>query len=126
MDEVSTVVAPNVNNLSDDSTGDWWSEVAEEDAVSALRLDDGDGGLWSGNFVPPPPRPLFLDDTATPDGVTTCDLCSWAWQDGKSTYTLDTTLAPGELGWVLTLVIVSLISAVIGAIVMIVVLQCKR
>ncbi|KAJ8985538.1 hypothetical protein NQ317_019921, partial [Molorchus minor] len=33
---------------------------------------------------------------------------------------------PGELGWMLTLVIVSLISALIGAIVMIVVLHCKR
>lgn len=34
--------------------------------------------------------------------------------------------APGELGWVLTMIIVSLISAVVGAIVMIVVLHCKR
>lgn len=34
--------------------------------------------------------------------------------------------APGELGWVLTLIIVSFVSAVLGAIVMIIVLHCKR
>lgn len=33
---------------------------------------------------------------------------------------------PGELGWVLTLVIVSVVSAVIGAVIMIVLLHCKR
>lgn len=32
----------------------------------------------------------------------------------------------GEIGWVLTLVIVSVISAVIGAAIMIVVIHCKR
>lgn len=34
--------------------------------------------------------------------------------------------APGEIGWVLTMVIVSLVSAIIGAIVMIIALHCKR
>ena len=34
--------------------------------------------------------------------------------------------APGELGWVLTLVIVSLVSAGIGAVVMVTLLHCRR
>ncbi|XP_065161173.1 uncharacterized protein [Atheta coriaria] len=123
MEEMVTALAPNEanSNMSGDG-GDWWSGTLEEDAVGGLRLDEA--GLWSGSFVPPPPRPLFLDESATPDGLTTCDLCAWAWQEGK-TFTLDAALAPGELGWVLTLIIVSLISALIGAIVMIIALHCK-
>ncbi|KAK9729507.1 hypothetical protein QE152_g15920 [Popillia japonica] len=119
--EVSLVI-PNGNNLS---SGDFWNGASEEDATSALALDASDGGLWSGNFIPPPPRPLFLDDSVTPDGLTTCDLCSWAWQNGN-VFTLDATMAPGEIGWVLTLVIVSVLSAAIGAVVMIIVLHCRR
>lgn len=90
--------------------------------------------------MPPPPRPAFLDENIATDGVTTCDMCSWAWQEdsgsgsgggGKysgrgSGYGLSAVDASGELSWVFTLVIVSLISAVIGAIVMIIVLHCKR
>ncbi|KAJ8919854.1 hypothetical protein NQ315_006383, partial [Exocentrus adspersus] len=83
------------------------------------------GAFSPGGFVPPPPRPHFLDDSATPDGLTTCDLCSWAWQNGNGAFAFDTTReVTGE--WMLTLVIVSLVSALIGAIVMITVLHCKR
>lgn len=121
MDEV-TVATPGPNNLSGNG---WWPEGPDEDILS-IPLDASEGGLWSGNFVPPPPRPLFLDEGVTPDGLTTCDLCSWAWEKGNA-FTLDAAMeAPGELGWVLTLIIVSLISAVLGAIVMIIVLHCKR
>nr|CAI5861489.1 unnamed protein product [Callosobruchus analis] len=48
---------------------------------SPMPLDASEGGLFAGGFVPPPPRPTFIDDSATPDGPTTCDLCSWAWQN---------------------------------------------
>lgn len=34
--------------------------------------------------------------------------------------------APGELGWLLTLIIVSLISAVIGAVIMVTILHWRR
>jgi len=99
--------------------------ISNEDALF-MRFDASEGGLFNGHFVPPPPRPFFLDDSATPDGLTTCDLCSWAWQESKS-FTLDQALeAPGEIGWMITLIIVSLVSALIGAIVMIVVLHCRR
>ncbi|KAF0750580.1 mitochondrial distribution and morphology protein 34-like isoform X1, partial [Aphis craccivora] len=33
--------------------------------------------LWK--FPPPPPRPPFLEPPY-PDGLTTCDLCTWALQ----------------------------------------------
>lgn len=40
--------------------------------------------------MPPPPRPAFLDENIATDGVTTCDMCSWAWQedggDGSGRY----------------------------------------
>lgn len=80
-----SVVVPSGSNLTG---GDLWNGAAEDDAASSLALDASDGGLWSGNFVPPPPRPIFLDDSATPDGLTTCDLCSWAWQNDNA-FTLD-------------------------------------
>ncbi|XP_044272072.1 uncharacterized protein LOC123015991 [Tribolium madens] len=111
------------NNLS---TREWLVGVTDETTILSLPLETSESSPWSGNFVPPPPRPLFLDEGVTPDGLTTCDLCSWAWQKENS-YVTDTKLeASNELGWVLTLVIVSLVSAVLGAIVMIIVLHCKR
>lgn len=80
-----SVIVPSSNNLS---SIDWWLGADEEDASSSLPLDASEGGLWSGNFVPPPPRPIFLDEGVTPDGLTTCDLCSWAWQNSNA-FTLD-------------------------------------
>ncbi|KAL1402952.1 hypothetical protein pipiens_005860 [Culex pipiens pipiens] len=82
-------------------------------------------GYWDGKFVPPPPRPPFLEESIAPDGLTTCDLCSWAWQD-KGTLSLDGAINTKEFSWTFTLVVVSLTSAVIGAIIMIVFLRCKR
>ncbi|XP_018567689.1 uncharacterized protein LOC108908222 [Anoplophora glabripennis] len=120
MDEVS-VVLPNGNNRSDGV--ELWAGILDEE--SALPLDASEGGLFAGNFVPPPPRPLFLDESVTPDGLTTCDLCSWAWQNGNGAFAFDNTReVSGE--WMLTLVIVSFVSALIGAIIMITVIHCKR
>ncbi|XP_058456238.1 uncharacterized protein LOC131433707 isoform X3 [Malaya genurostris] len=88
-------------------------------------IDTIDQSYWNGKFVPPPPRPPFLEESIAPDGLTTCDLCSWAWQD-KGTLSLDGTINTKEFSWTFTLVVVSLTSAVIGAIIMIVFLRCKR
>ncbi|TMW52894.1 hypothetical protein DOY81_002010, partial [Sarcophaga bullata] len=84
-----------------------------------------ENGLWNGRFVPPPPRPPFLDESVAADGLTTCDLCTWAWQ--RNAYSLDGSIdTSGELGWAFTLIVVSIISALIGAIVMVIVLRCRR
>ncbi|XP_069686616.1 uncharacterized protein [Periplaneta americana] len=106
-------------------TTDWWAGAVEEDAIRSLPLD-GEGGLWTSSFVPPPPRPDFLDEHATPDGLTTCDLCTWAWHE-RGLFSLDASHdSTGELGWVLTLAIVSILSAAVGAVVMVTVLQCRK
>ncbi|KAL0279747.1 UNVERIFIED_CONTAM: hypothetical protein PYX00_001241 [Menopon gallinae] len=83
---------------------------------------DGEGGLWSSAFVPPPPRPDFLDEDTMTDGVTTCDLCTWAWHQPAGA----DSLGGRELSWVMTLIIVSLLSALIGAVVMITVIKCRN
>lgn len=63
----------------------WASNILDSiDDESPIPLDASEGGFFTGTFLPPPPRPLFLDDCATPDGVTTCDLCTWAWQQDSS------------------------------------------
>ncbi|XP_072382373.1 uncharacterized protein [Diabrotica undecimpunctata] len=124
MDEVPPSTSTNILNTTDQGGGELWNDILDDD--SPLPLDASEGGFFSGNFVPPPPRPLFLDESATPDGLTTCDLCTWSFQHQGRGYSVDTSRESPELGWVLTLVIVSLISALIGAIVMIIVLHCKR
>lgn len=75
MDTMNAVATadPTVNLVDD-----WWADAIEVDTVNFMPLD-GDGGLWNSGFVPPPPRPDFLDDDTMTDGVTTCDLCTWAW-----------------------------------------------
>lgn len=95
-------------------------------------IDTIDQSYWNGKFVPPPPRPPFLEESIAPDGLTTCDLCSWAWQD-KGTLSLDGAIKEifsppdtKEFSWTFTLVVVSLTSAVLGAIIMIIFLRCKR
>ncbi|XP_056629527.1 uncharacterized protein LOC130440433 isoform X1 [Diorhabda sublineata] len=123
IEQVPSSVSTKVINATDQSN-EVWSDILEDD--SPIPLDASEGGFFSGNFVPPPPRPLFLDETATPDGLTTCDLCSWSFQYQGGGFNVDASKETPELGWVLTLIIVSLISALIGAIVMIVVLHCKR
>ncbi|KAH8274270.1 hypothetical protein KR026_002578 [Drosophila bipectinata] len=104
---------------------DWWANAIEVDTFdSPLAFDASENGLWNGHFVPPPPRPPFLDESVAADGLTTCDLCTWAWQ--RNAYSLDGSIDPaGELGWAFTLIIVSIISALIGAIVMVIVLRCR-
>ncbi|XP_062132727.1 uncharacterized protein LOC133843278 [Drosophila sulfurigaster albostrigata] len=114
--------AAGYNPLDDD----WWSNAIEVDTFdSPLAFDASENGLWNGHFVPPPPRPPFLDESVAADGLTTCDLCTWAWQ--RNAYSLDGSIdTAGELGWAFTLIVVSIISALIGAIVMVIVLRCKR
>ncbi|XP_039967018.1 uncharacterized protein LOC120778986 isoform X1 [Bactrocera tryoni] len=114
------------NNYLPEDDADWWSNAIEEDTFdSPLAFDSSENGLWNGRFVPPPPRPPFLDDGVAADGLTTCDLCTWAWQ--RNAYSLDGSIDhAGELGWAFTLIIVSIISALIGAIVMVIVLRCRR
>ncbi|XP_062544144.1 uncharacterized protein LOC134211366 isoform X2 [Armigeres subalbatus] len=115
---VSTVTSsgPSAWNLELDL------QMIEEDMQV---IDTIDQSYWNGKFVPPPPRPPFLEESIAPDGLTTCDLCSWAWQD-KGTLSLDGAINTKEFSWTFTLVVVSLTSAVLGAIIMIVFLRCKR
>lgn len=61
-------------NLSDD----WWIDAVELDTIHTMSLDR-DSKFWTSEFVPPPPRPEFLEEEITNDGVTTCDMCTWAW-----------------------------------------------
>lgn len=69
------------STISDPS---WAANILNVDDESPIPLDASEGGFFTGTFLPPPPRPLFLDDCATPDGVTTCDLCTWAWQQDSN------------------------------------------
>ncbi|XP_046390874.1 uncharacterized protein LOC124159243 [Ischnura elegans] len=118
---------------------EWWSGAAVEDTLSeeaaAFLLPEYGGDLFVAPFPPPPPRPAFLD---IPDEAP-CDLCGWAWQEGNDVegdllLFLDGTRAngtalndtPQEFGWVLALIIVSIVSAVIGAIIMVTVIQCRN
>ncbi|KAI8116522.1 hypothetical protein CVS40_11433 [Lucilia cuprina] len=93
---------------------------------SPLAFDASENGLWNGRFVPPPPRPpFFVDEPVLSDGLTTCDLCSWAMPT-KSTFIFEGTMEKAsELGWPLTLTIVSILSAILGAIIMIAVVKCR-
>ncbi|XP_025423737.1 uncharacterized protein LOC112693061 isoform X3 [Sipha flava] len=53
---------------------DTWTLIfMEEDDYQWWTEED----LWK--FPPPPPRPPFLEPPY-PDGLTTCDLCTWALQ----------------------------------------------
>lgn len=59
---------------------------------SPLAFDASENGLWNGHFVPPPPRPpFFVDEPVLSDGLTTCDLCSWAMPT-KSTFIFEGTM----------------------------------
>lgn len=75
---------------------DWWSNAIEVDTFdSPLAFDASENGLWNGHFVPPPPRPPFLDESVAADGLTTCDLCTWAWQ--RNAYSLDGSIGKWEM-----------------------------
>jgi len=59
---------------------------------SPMAFDASEQGLWNGRFVPPPPRPpFFVDEPVLSDGLTTCDLCSWAMPT-KSTFMFEGTI----------------------------------
>lgn len=60
---------------------EFWRSFADDHQLfeSPQPYDATESGLWNGRFVPPPPRPPFMaDESVMPDGLTTCDLCSWA------------------------------------------------
>ncbi|KAL6442806.1 hypothetical protein ACFW04_002698 [Cataglyphis niger] len=78
---------------------DWFAGVAEEELLHYTSVGNDVDSLWAviGNFVPPPPRPPFLpEESIATDGLTTCDLCSWAWRNDRHSFsrkTVDGTLA---------------------------------
>lgn len=65
---------------------EFWRSFAEDHQLFEAphgpfdtAADASSSGLWSGHFVPPPPRPPFMaDESVITDGLTTCDLCTWA------------------------------------------------
>lgn len=97
---------------TDDSTidfanddADFWANAIEDDQFfSPMPFDASENGLWNGKFVPPPPRPPFLDETVSSDGLTTCDLCSWALHERNSFSSLGDSI--GEFNFVLFIYLV--------------------
>lgn len=80
---------------------DWWSNAIEEDSFySPLPFDASESGFFNGRFVPPPPRPPFWDDTITSDGLTTCDLCTWALHE-RNAFSLDGSISGMYLSYFL-------------------------
>lgn len=83
--------------LVNDDASAWWRGLDGERGLSfgsaPLSFDATDSGLFNGNFVPPPPRPPFLDESAQFDGLTTCGMCSWAT---KNDHLLATNSTLGE------------------------------
>ncbi|EFN82347.1 hypothetical protein EAI_01488 [Harpegnathos saltator] len=76
----TNTVHPSVNDV------DWFAGVAEEDWLYYTSVSNDVDSLWAviGSFVPPPPRPPYVpEDAITTDGLTTCDLCSWAWKHDR-------------------------------------------
>ncbi|EDV96498.1 GH15159 [Drosophila grimshawi] len=100
----SQLAAPDPTELGGANAGynplddDWWSNAIEVDTFdSPLAFDASENGLWNGHFVPPPPRPPFLDESVAADGLTTCDLCTWAWQ--RNAYSLDGSIGGRPQPW---------------------------
>lgn len=156
---IESLVASSAEDLS--GFGDVTFDIFDDDDDlfgSPMAFDASEQGLWNGRFVPPPPRPpFFVDEPVLSDGLTTCDLCSWAMPT-KSTFMFEGTIGESalplshslsincqqyfltgyilacsalaekatELGWPLTLIIVSVLSALLGAIIMIAVVRCRR
>ncbi|KAF6202150.1 hypothetical protein GE061_004548 [Apolygus lucorum] len=101
----------------------WWAGALEEDSTKTLDLE-GDDGAWARGFLPPPPRPAFLERDIHPDGLTTCDLCSWAT---TSYHASNNTSGDAEaLPWSVTLIIVSVLSAIVGATLMVTLRHCFK
>lgn len=85
----TNTVHPGVNDM------DWFAGVAEEELLYYTGVGNDVDSLWAviGSFVPPPPRPPYLpEEGVTTDGLTTCDLCSWAWRNDRHSFSLDGTL----------------------------------
>lgn len=85
----TNTVHPSVNDM------DWFAGVAEEELLYYTGVGNDVDSLWAviGSFVPPPPRPPYLpEEGVTTDGLTTCDLCSWAWRNDRHSFSLDGTL----------------------------------
>ncbi|XP_017840821.2 uncharacterized protein LOC108598632 [Drosophila busckii] len=126
---IESLVASSAEDVGSfgDLTFDIFDDDDDELFGSPMAFDASEQGLWNGRFVPPPPRPpFFVDEPVLSDGLTTCDLCSWAMPT-KSTFMFEGTIEKAtELGWPLTLIIVSVLSALLGAIVMIAVVRCRR
>lgn len=88
VDSVASSSSSNSFLPANPDDDDFWLNAIEEDTFeSPLAFDASENGLWNGRFVPPPPRPPFLDESVAADGLTTCDLCTWAWQ--RNAYSLD-------------------------------------
>ncbi|XP_059216495.1 uncharacterized protein LOC106094429 [Stomoxys calcitrans] len=127
---VESLVASSAEDFSNnfrDLSFDIFDDNDNDLFGSPMAFDASENGLWNGRFVPPPPRPpFFVDEPVLSDGLTTCDLCSWAMPT-KSTFIFEGTMEKAsELGWPLTLTIVSILSAILGAIIMIAVVKCRR
>ncbi|BES89614.1 Hypothetical protein NTJ_02421 [Nesidiocoris tenuis] len=101
----------------------WWAGALEEDSTKGLELDS-DEASWARGFLPPPPRPAFLEHEIHSDGLTTCDLCSWATSSYHSSN--NTAGDVDSLPWSVTLIIVSLFSAIVGATLMVTLRHCFK
>ncbi|XP_014247826.1 uncharacterized protein LOC106665698 isoform X2 [Cimex lectularius] len=102
----------------------WWAEAHEEDTTRTFELESEDG-TWVNGFLPPPPRPHFLDRDIPTDGLTTCDLCTWASSALRPTNnTLGDTIE--TLPWSVTLIVVSMLSALVGATLMVTLRHCFK
>lgn len=95
---IESLVASSAEDLS--SFGDVTFDIFDDDDDlfgSPMAFDASEQGLWNGRFVPPPPRPpFFVDEPVLSDGLTTCDLCSWAMPT-KSTFMFEGTIGKSTL-----------------------------
>lgn len=112
MGSVSDVQATADNVLSDDDAStiasfdaEFWKSYDDDMFNSPMAFDASEGGLWNGRFVPPPPRPPFMEENVVTDGLTTCDLCTWAFQE-KNAFSLEGSLGKTSFAPVKVIVLV--------------------